>query len=284
MPENAEVYIMAEQLNELLQGKYLHRISINNRSRHHRLKITGIDNIINFKKSELIKVYSKGKLLIFEYDHFWITCNLGFGIWSLEKAKHTGICFHYSSYIFTFYNYVPVYFDDERHYGKINIYYNYFELNKKLEKIGVDILQDVLINGDDIGKDLYDNWFLSFKNKRLKNREVCKHLLEQKYFSGIGNYLKSEILYESRIHPGRKLEFITDEEILTMLINARKIVLKAYHSNGLTIQKYVDINGDNGKYDIKAYKKVGINEYGHEIIRTEFSDKRGTYWCPDIQL
>ena len=41
--------------------------------------------------------------------------------------------------------------------------------------------------------------------------------MNQKYLSGIGNYLKSEILYESKISPLRTLEFLSRQDLEILL-------------------------------------------------------------------
>ena len=49
------------------------------------------------------------------------------------------------------------------------------------------------------------------------NRPICEALLNQKYFNGIGNYLRAEILYRCQIPPFTKarevLETLQDKKI-----------------------------------------------------------------------
>lgn len=46
--------------------------------------------------------------------------------------------------------------------------------------------------------------FELFANK-YPNKEICQLLIDQSFVCGIGNYLRSDILYLSKIYPYKKL-------------------------------------------------------------------------------
>ena len=55
---------------------------------------------------------------------------------------------------------------------------------------------------DSLNKDYDINLHYYYLTKTIsKRRNICNVLLDQKLFPGVGNYLKSEILYKSEIHP-----------------------------------------------------------------------------------
>jgi len=271
MPENAEVYIIANQLNEYLQGEILLYIEINDKSKYFDNPNVVLEKY--FSQSKLLKVYSRGKLIVFEFIQYWATCNLAFGKWCIEPENHSGLCLNFGS--------KKVYLEDMRHFARFDIFFTTFDFNKKLNKNGPDILADVIHNGDIIGKELLENWNKSFNNKRLKGRQICKHLQDQSYFSGIGNYLKSEILYSARIAPYRLIININEDERNNLLIKTRKIIKKSYESNGFTLKDNSDINGTIGKFKPKIYHQKYVK--GKCIIKSKFQDGRNTYWCPDLQ-
>ncbi|XP_042330393.1 endonuclease 8-like 1 isoform X2 [Sceloporus undulatus] len=65
------------------------------------------------------------------------------------------------------------------------------------------------------------------------NKPICEALLNQKYFSGIGNYLRAEILYRLKIPPFEK---------------ARTVLEKLQHreeTSGLTLSKKVKLKREN---------------------------------------
>lgn len=87
--------------------------------------------------------------------------------------------------------------------------------------------------GPDPTKD-FDN----FKNNIIKNinsksfdKPICEALLDQKYFNGIGNYLRSTILYYLDVNPFETARDIINDypQIIEM---CRDIPLKAYELNG----------------------------------------------------
>ena len=49
-------------------------------------------------------------------------------------------------------------------------------------------------------------------------------LLDQKLFPGVGNYLKSEILYKSEIHPDAKWDQISKDKIYRILKNSKNLI------------------------------------------------------------
>ena len=54
---------------------------------------------------------------------------------------------------------------------------------------------------------------------KSKNKNICSLILDQKYFAGLGNYIKNDALYLSRIHPNRKSNSLTNKEIKLLYNN-----------------------------------------------------------------
>lgn len=274
MPENAEIYIISQQLDDYLRNlDLILPIEINKMYSNS----TKFKNILSFSKelnnSKLIKVNSKGKTLIFNFEDYWITFNIGFGKFNKNETENTMLCLNFGE--------KKIYLDDKLDYFRVEFFLKEDELNAKINKIGVDILKDVIENDQNVGKELLKNWNNSFDNKRIGSRLICKHLVEQKYFSGIGNYLKSEILFCSGISPYRKVKDINKKEREILLLNARKIIKESYECNGFTLESYSDINGEIGHYIPKIYGKNIVE--GKKVIITKSIDNRVTYWCPDLQ-
>ena len=117
------------------------------------------------------------------------------------------------------------YFNDQMHRGTFKIT-NKNELNKKLKTLGPDIIRDNLDNFIDI-------------MRKYNNKTIDNVLINQKVISGIGNYLVAEILYLSKIMPNRLIKTLTDNELLQILFNIKKIIeLKINSLNGKSIFKY----------------------------------------------
>ena len=147
------------------------------------------------------------------------------------------------------------------------------QLQNKINKIGPDLLNDQFT---------LEIWKNKITWSRIKSKQICGFLMEQKYFSGIGNYLKSDILYLAAIRPDRSLMTLTDEEITRIFHVAVKTIRRSYHYRGCTIKSYWDPDGKAGKYERIVYGKTH-DQYGNEIIKSTFKDKRTTHWVPSIQ-
>lgn len=68
-------------------------------------------------------------------------------------------------------------------------------------------------------------------NKKVFDKPICEAILDQKYFNGIGNYLRSTILYYLDIDPFQTARDVIENypQILEM---CKEIPLKAYEFNG----------------------------------------------------
>ena len=72
--------------------------------------------------------------------------------------------------------------------------------------------------------------------------------MNQKLVSGIGNYLKAECLYASRISPHRACDSLSDEEIDLLFENCKTIIRRSYELGGATISSYRQPNGGDGMF------------------------------------
>lgn len=121
--------------------------------------------------------------------------------------------------------------------------------------------------------------FYKFKQNILDNlhtklfdKPICEVILDQKYFNGIGNYLRSTILFYLDVNPfesARKV--ITDNPNILDL--CKDIPLKAYELNGGQLQDW--INPFDTDYD--EFKKWVFYQKGLKV-----KDKTGrTFWFHD---
>jgi formamidopyrimidine-DNA glycosylase len=123
-----------------------------------------------------------------------------------------------------------------------------------------------------------------YRSRKAQNKQLCQALLDQSLISGIGNYLKCEILYACRLAPDRLVKDCSDLELKRIWRIGHKTILKAYKYNGLTIRTYVDLAGKLGHFPVIVYRRAGeYTRSGHLIVYSKFKDGRGTYWVPDVQ-
>lgn len=124
------------------------------------------------------------------------------------------------------------YYYDRLKFGNITLYKNNTELNKKLDSIGYDVLEITIDQFNDI---LFNT----------KNMYICDFLMNQKLISGIGNHLRTEILYSSNIHPLSKTHSLQKIHINKLFNNIKLFSSKSSSKiNNNIYDKKIDINNN----------------------------------------
>jgi len=257
MPEGPEVLIIAEILNKELIGK--------------KIVNSTIDSMKKFLPLNVYKITSKGKKILFLLDNqlgekIVIISSLGMtGFWFFDEHKHTREVFEFED--------KKLYYDDIRNFGSIKVCSSINEYRDAMKDVGLCLMKE---------RSFITEGFMlqTFKNKRLMSKPVGEFLLEQKRFSGIGNYLKSEILYEAEIDPRRILSTLSDIDILRIRSEIFKVMDNSYESGGFSMKDYKNPYGNKGNFVPKIYGK-NIDPDGFMIEKIE-SD-RSTFWVPNIQ-
>ncbi len=111
-------------------------------------------------------------------------------------------------------------------------------------------------------------------------------LLDQCIVSGIGNMYADEALFAARIHPLRKADALSTEEVQTLHHCIRKVLRAAIGSKGASVDTYVRPEGELGiaHFDFKVAHKGGkpCPVCGSTIERVPVQN-RGTCFCPRCQ-
>lgn len=268
MPEGPEVKLTSEELHDALCGKLITSLILSDRAKH-----KGLDQIK--KGTQIIRVFSKGKKIVFELCYndlpFYMCSSLLMeGHWGWNGTlNHIQVKLSYGKRINSkmLLTQGTVYFDDKRYFGS-NIVYPDLSF---LDDLGPDLLQDVIV---------FDEYMRVVKKLKI---EVCCFLLEQKYFCGVGNYLKAEILYASKIRPDRLTNTLADDEIHELYTNTLKLIKRSYECGGLTIRTYRAPSGKIGLFECQVYEKP-YDQHGYEVIKSTFKDKRTTHWVREVQI
>ena len=264
MPEGPEVKIVVDYLNKKLEQKKI--TSFSYCSAAYKIKYKSIIASLNkLTPVKFTNFFCIGKSSFLKLkNNFYFSFHLGMtGKWSTKKEKHT----HFK--IETSDNTI-LYFTDPRRFGNIKIISKDF-LDKNYFK-----------NGDLLNYKTPINKYTNFLIKNLKSeQEVCKILLNQKYFCGVGNYLKSEILYKSKIHPHKKWNKLSEKEIYKLCKYSRKTMIESYKSGGAELRDFKNPKKDS-KLELLAYG-LEKDKKGREIINEITKDQRRSFWCPSIQ-
>jgi len=146
-----------------------------------------------------------------------------------------------------------------------------------------------------LGPDILDNSCTietinqRLKSKRFRNRNASTLMLDQGFVAGLGNYLRSEILHQSGVHPETKPKMLTDDKILIWSTVMKDLTQLSYNTGGYTVSKNVANTGKEKGEPRRAYRhsafcRNGLNcHYCDEIIVRKKYGGRRLDFCPKCQ-
>tara|TARA_R100000808_G_C2155555_1_gene168656 strand:+ start:9934 stop:10737 length:804 start_codon:yes stop_codon:yes gene_type:complete len=267
VPEGPEVRRIAQQLAERVSGRTLKAVEILD-GRYQKKPPSGIEIIAPRFPIRVVGAGCHGKFMYWLLDdEYSIWCTLGMtGGWSEVVTKHPRLRFHLNDGM--------VYFNDQRNFGTIKFVRGKFNLIEKLTSLGPDMLATDVDNEMFIGR-------LRKKNKW----EITKALMDQSVVAGVGNYIKADSLWLSKISPYRRVIDMSDQELISLNRSIQLVMRESFESGGATIKTYKNFDGSEGEY---ARKFLVYNQKtdpdGNEVIREQTADGRTTHWCPAIQI
>jgi endonuclease-8 len=274
MPEGPEVANITKSIRNFLgENSVIENIEIVS-GRYTKSPIPGFSPDEHQFPLFIDSVNCKGKLIYFilknrdesQSTPSWVIMNtLGLsGGWTNREVNNIRIKFHTNKGVLNF--------CDARNFGTLK-FVNLEQLNQKLKSLGPDILKEEIS---------IETFIHRMSSKKKGNLDLCQALMDQSIVSGVGNYLKADALWLSRLSPHRKVKDCSEEE-MSNLLNAVQVTSKAsYVSGGSTILTYLGFDQEPGRHRLLCYGRKKDPE-GNEIIREDTSDGRTTWWCPSIQ-
>ncbi|MGB3632926.1 MAG: bifunctional DNA-formamidopyrimidine glycosylase/DNA-(apurinic or apyrimidinic site) lyase [Rubrobacteraceae bacterium] len=119
-----------------------------------------------------------------------------------------------------------------------------------------------------------------------RKAQIKSLLLDQKVVAGIGNIYVDEILYDSRLHPRRKANTLSDGEWKVLYEAIRENLAAGIEHRGTTVRLYRDVLDRPGSHQdyLRVFEKHGgwCPECGGEIVREKVGG-RATHYCPACQ-
>ncbi|CAI2175653.1 14103_t:CDS:2 [Funneliformis geosporum] len=169
---------------------------------------------------------------------------------------------------------------DARRFGSLRL--QKFEDYKKIEpyqNIGTDLLEETV------------NTRLLFEHYQKRKVPIKNALLEQNTISGIGNIYASEILFDTKIHPFKKTNQITELEVKNIVSSAQSTLREALKLEGTSEFDFVNPLSKEGSYQnkLKVYNRKGksCNNGCGSLIENLAENKqkkeRSTFFCPRCQ-
>jgi len=301
MPEINEV----RQYANFLKSKFKHTKITEIKILNGRYKKHGpfqyYDELKKYLPIKVLDVKTKGKFMYMILEHnLYLFSTLGLsGGWIFQKTQTSKyehpIILEFldkkniDSYMATSIKHLNVefktsigsmYFYDTLSFGTLKVINNDKELEKKLNTIGPDIMDektDFTVFEESINK---------IKNKK---KPIGIVLMDQKTISGIGNYLRADILWLSKISPFRKVINLDNGELKSIFHNAKVLTWGQFdkkEAKRLKIITSKDKLPSDYNRDFFVYFE-DKDVYGHPVTKEELyegSQKRFIYWVKTRQL
>jgi endonuclease-8 len=305
MPEGVEVRKFADMIAKHLKHNEITDITLlSGRYKKHK-PFDGFDLLrANFPLS-VESVKSKGKLIYMTLSHgekiFYLLSTLGLSggwtykapepkedyeiprvlefvgaktlnDWRQKTLKHLNVGFHLK-------NGGTLYFFDMLSFGTLKATDSLTTLNKKLDELGADILDE---STD------YHSFQQQIKQSRNLEKPVGNVLVNQKNISGVGNYLRADALWMAKISPFRKVSDLEDSEIDRIFNSLKILVLGDYNIKEGRRLGFIKRNTklpSDYKRDFWIYRE-SADIHGNSVAKEDLfegSQKRFIFWCPAIQ-
>jgi len=300
MPEIIEIKNYTDFIKKNIFNKNLLDIKIiGGRYKKHG-PFTNYDNIKILLPLKILDVSSKGKFMYITLENeIYLGITLGLsGGWFFKKNNSEKIIHGLESnkydkdivnkYIESSLKHINVeficssgilYFYDQLSFGSIAVFDSKLKIDKKLSTIGVDIIDETTT-------------FKIFKEQIIKNKNLDKEIgnviVNQKIISGIGNYLRADILWMSKISPFKKVKDISDDELKKIYNNAKLLIYGSYdYDEGVKlniIKKNDKLPKDyNRVFFIYKEDKDIFNNIIEKDKLYEGSQVRYIYWVKNLQ-
>jgi endonuclease VIII len=270
MPEGPSVRLAVDRLRAALQGRRIIRFSSTYK------KARTEDWTTKIEGSTVVAARSHGKNMFLDFDSGWTlyTHFLMWGSWHVyrqdepwaKEARKARVELHTTTHVAVLFS-APV-----------------------CELIHRDDL--VTHQSSETGPDLLSDAFDAAEARRRflapehATREVGELIMDQTVMAGIGNILKSEILFEVGIHPQRLPATLTDAEWERFVAAARALMQRSY-----------ELGTFDGAF-LPAGVEVEPSRYGYVYRRRTYpclrcgtpirmvrqgARQRMTYYCPACQ-
>ena len=136
---------------------------------------------------------------------------------------------------------------------------------------------------DPFSKDFTPEYLAGAFDKRASVKGL---LLNQSVVAGLGNIYVDEVLFAAGVHPARKANTLSPEEVQAIHAATRDILGRAIELRGTTFDSYHDAFGETGKFQhqLKVFARAGepCQVCGAKIAKSRVAG-RGTHTCPACQ-
>jgi len=275
VPEGPELRYSRDVIRKIVTGGTVRSLSFGPNSRYSSAPPEGFREFSQELPAKIVSVDVKGKFMWWtlqgETTRWYMWCTYGMsGQWSTKKTKHWAAQIDFDVVLGVS---GSIHFNDPRHFGTLKFVNDDSTHRKKLAGLGPDVLSDNLEE-------------VVFVQNILKNptRTIAESLMDQKTISGVGNYMKSEALFRSKISPWRIVSDISAEEYISLRKSVIEVATESYSSQGASISTYRNPDGEKGttQFNFQIYSRE-LCPLSHVVRKEQTPEGRTSHWCEMCQ-
>ena len=277
MTEGPEATFLADMIYQHFRGKRLLRVRI----RAGRYKTHGPGKgFAGFQRElpmRLTDVYKKGKVIFLIFERNWVLlAKMGMTGWFYRGADRP-LFRSQPNVTFEFEN-EELHFADFRNFGTLVFTDNVLDVMEEMDRLAPDVL-----NPYTTFVEIAERVALAKEGKQGKQGKqglpVGDALMDQTLLmSGIGNILKSEVLYAAGVSPRRELKDVGEDEWRRIVSAAKSVSKKTLavleRRSGESREEYAELR--------RVYGKETDPE-GRRVVAYQSADGRATYYVPSVQ-
>lgn len=220
MPELPEITHMTNSVQSFKNGT-LKTIVFSPYSKYYKKTPANLNQI---KLPVKVKnIYNIGKRIFIILDgEYQIIMNMGLtgDMTPIKDEKYNSISFNFS-------NNKSFYVNDVRKFATIRIVNN---IEKYIKELGYDPLHHKLS---------FEEFYSKYIQKKKSTQTLALKLMDQGIFAGLGNYLRAEILYDTRIDPFCIFNNVPKKYWKKIYKSYGKLS-KIHYDNDITYKEYLD--------------------------------------------
>lgn len=272
MPEGPEIWRTADSLNHALKDKTVIDLYLAfNKLKKFEAELKG-------KKIKKIEARGKAILTFFDGGCVMYSHNQLYGKWMVsengeqpETNRKLRVAIHNDDHSAYLYSASQIEMMNKEEVSD----------HSYIKKLGPDVLHP---------NTSYEDILAQYRKDSFQNRRLTTLLLDQGFVSGIGNYLRSEIMFYAEVSPHKKLRDYSEEKKEALARATIKLTERSYETAGFTndpsiVEALKRENAEKGDRRFFVYKRTDsrCHKCG-SVVREEKTGGRKIYYCSVCQL
>lgn len=271
MPEGPEIRLAADKIAAVLEGEVIEAVSFGQPKMQRYAE--------DFQGQTVTHIETRGKAMLTHFNHGYTiySHNQLYGIWNVSKRgkfpktnRTLRLALHTDTHSALLYSAsdISVWLTED------------IEQHPFLARIGPDILSDTLE---------WQSVVKILESKAFSGRGLSAVYLDQAFVAGIGNYLRSEILFDAGIHHDHKAKNLSKAALARLARSTLLMGRRSYESKGYTVTPGMAVELKKTKSPYENIRFMIFNRDGlpcrncqSTIIRQERNSRR-IYYCPSCQ-